>query len=293
MERHLYCFGLGYSGLALAQTLTSESWTVSGTTQSADKQATLAAEGVSADLFERTRPLDDARVALSGTTHLLVSVPPDAQGDPVIDAHGSEIASIPTLSWVGYLSTVGVYGDRDGAWVDETSDCCPANERGARRVAAERQWLEFGRHANVPVHVFRLAGIYGPRRNSIDSARAGSAKRIFKPGQVFSRIHVDDIVQVLRASMAQPEAGAIYNVCDDEPAPPQDVVAFACELAGLPAPPLVQYEEADLSAMARSFYAECKRVRNDRIKTRLGVTLRYPDYRAGLRAIAAGQSGSV
>ena len=221
---------------------------------------------------------------------MLVSIPPDLEGDPVLDRHAGDVGSIRSLSWVGYLSTVGVYGDRRGGWVDETSERRPATERSVRRAAAEQAWLDLGRRESVPVHVFRLAGIYGPRRNPLEAARRGTARRLFKPGQVFSRIHVSDVVRVLRASMARPDPGAIYNVCDDEPAPPQDVVAFACGLVGREVPPLAPFDEAELTELGRSFYAECRRVRNDRIKNDLGVTLRYPDYRAGLSELARGRS---
>lgn len=283
----MFCFGLGYTARVLADELRADSWSVSGTARSLDS-VEVTDQGVTTHRFERDRPLVMPTRAMTATTHLLVSIPPDADGDPVIDCHGPDIESIPTLSWIGYLSTVGVYGDWQGGWVDEDSECRPVNERSVRRVAAEQAWLEFGRRANIPVHVFRLAGIYGPGRNPVETARKGAAKRIFKPGQVFSRIHVADIVQVLRASMERPNAGAIYNVCDDEPAPPQEVVALACELAGCELPPLVPIEEADLSPMGRSFYTECKRVRNGRIKDELEVSLRYPDYRTGLTALASG-----
>jgi nucleoside-diphosphate-sugar epimerase len=189
------------------------------------------------------------------------------------------------LRWIGYLSTTGVYGDRAGGWVDEEAPLIPTGERGRRRVAAEARWLDLVRRHGSLVHIFRLAGIYGPGRNALDTVRAGRAQRIVKPGQIFSRIHVADIAQVLRASMAKPEPGAIYNVCDDDPAPPADVVAFACDLLGVPCPPPVPFDEAKLSQMALSFYADSKRVSNRRIKEELGVRLLYPSYRDGLAAL--------
>ncbi|MBV8651953.1 MAG: SDR family oxidoreductase, partial [Alphaproteobacteria bacterium] len=218
-------------------------------------------------------------------THTLVSVPPDAAGDPVLDRHAADIAALPCLAWLGYLSTTGVYGDRGGGWVDEGSALRPSGERGRRRVAAETGWLELWRRHRLPVHLFRLAGIYGKGRSALDTVRRGEAKRIDKPGQVFSRIHVDDIATVLEASMARPDPGAAYNVCDDDPAPPQEVVAFACELLGVTPPPLIPFAGAEMSAMARSFYDDNKRVDNSRIKRELGVVLQFPDYRAGLRAL--------
>ena len=285
--KSLFCFGLGYSAGALADSLRGNAWSIAGTSRASDSPAGLATRGISLHRFERGRALVEPSRVLAGTSHVLVSVPPDAEGDPVLECHGVDIESVATLSWIGYLSTVGVYGDWQGRWVDESSECRPANERSRRRLSAERAWLELGQRADVPVHIFRLAGIYGPNRNPIESARKGDSRRIFKPGQVFSRIHVADIVQVLCASMRTPKAGAIYNVCDDAPTPPQDVVAYACELAGFEVPPMITLDEADLSPMGRSFYAECKRVRNDRIKDELGVTLRYPDYKSGLNALTA------
>ena len=192
---------------------------------------------------------------------------------------------MPSLVWLGYLSTTGVYGDRSGGWVDEESELHPSGERGRRRVAAEAGWLDLWRRSGAPVHVFRLAAIYGPGRSPIEALRVGTAKRIAKPGQVFSRIHVEDLASVLAASIARPQPGAVYNVCDDEAAPPEAVVAYAAGLLGIAPPPLVPFEEAGLSAMARSFYDDNKRVSNARIKSELGVTLRYPTYREGLAAI--------
>lgn len=290
----LFCFGLGFSARTLAAHLAAEGWRVAGTTRSADKAAALAEAGIEVHLFDRDRPLADARAALAGTTHLVSSVPPDERGDPVIDAHGADIAGLPTLAWTGYLSTTGVYGDREGGWVDETDPLRPTGTRQRRRVQAEEDWLRLWRNHGVPVHLFRLAGIYGPGRSVIDSLRAGTARRIDKPGQVFSRIHVDDIARVLRASMERPNPGAAYNLCDDNPAPGHEVTAYAARLLGVEPPPLVPFEQADLSPMARSFYADNKKVRNDRIKTELGVRLLHPDYRSGLEAqMRAERSGNA
>jgi nucleoside-diphosphate-sugar epimerase len=279
---HLFCFGLGYSAGFLARRLLAKGWRVSGTCRGAEKQARLRAEGVAAHLFDRARPLADAGAALAGITHLLSSVPPDEAGDPVLDQQRAEIDAVaPNLAWIGYLSTTGVYGDRAGGWVDELSALAPSGERGRRRVAAESAWLALRQQA----HLFRLAGIYGPGSSALDTVRAGRARRVIKPGQVFSRIHVEDIAQVLEASMARPNPGAAYNVCDDDPAPPAEVIAYACSLLGVAPPPEVPIEAAELSPMARSFYDDNKRVDNARIKRELGVVLRYPNYRAGLKAI--------
>jgi len=279
----LFCFGLGYSALALGRRLTASGWMVTGTCRSAERQALLRESGFSAVLFDRNRPVDAG--ALDRVTHLLISVPPDAAGDPVLDMHGSDIAAMPGLSWLGYLSTTGVYGDRGGGWVDETAQLLPTGERGRRRVAAEQGWLDLWHDRGVPAHIFRLAAIYGPGRSAFDALRAGTAKRIDRPGQVFSRIHVEDLASVLVASMGRPRPGAVYNVCDDNPAPPEAVVAHAAELLGIAPPPLVPLEAAGLSPMARSFYEDNKRVANRLIKTELGVALRYPDFRTGLAAI--------
>ena len=281
MSNRLFCFGLGYTGTALAAALAPAGWAVAGSCREPEARERLLARGFEVALFDRQTPLAAER--LEGCTHILVSVPPDAEGDAVCDALGEAIAGLEGLEWLGYLSTTGVYGDRRGGWVDEGSRRRPTGERSLWRRNAEDAWLGLWRRHGVPVHIFRLAGIYGPGRSQLDNA--AQARRLDKPGQVFSRIHVDDIVTVLRASMAQPRPGRVYNVCDDEAAPPQDVVAFACELLGLPVPPLVPFATADLSPLARSFYADNKRVRNGRIKQELGVELKYPNYRAGLRAI--------
>jgi nucleoside-diphosphate-sugar epimerase len=285
----LFCFGLGYCAEVLARRLAAQGWRVAGTCRSAERQAELGAAGIEAWLFDRSQPLAEA--ALDGTTHLLGSVPPDHHGDPVLDLCAEAIGYRRGLGWVGYLSTTSVYGDRAGGWVDEASALEPSGERGRRRVAAEAAWLELGRRHGLPVHVFRLAGIYGPGRSPFDKLRAGTAQRIAKPGQVFGRIHVEDIVATLIASMVRPDPGAVYNVCDDDPAAPEAVVAYAAELLGLAPPPLVPLAEANLSPMARSFYEDNKRVRNERIKRELGVRLAYPDYRRGLRSVLAAEGG--
>ncbi|MGQ0676228.1 MAG: SDR family oxidoreductase [Rhodospirillales bacterium] len=289
--RRIFCFGLGYSASALAERLSIQGWRVAGTCRTEDKRRALESRGVESFLFADGAPLADAGQALAGTTHLLSSIPPGGRGDPAIGAHAADIAALKTLAWVGYLSTTGVYGDRQGGWVDETTERTPTGERGRRRVAAEDAWLDLRRRHGLPVHLFRLAGIYGPGRSAIDTVKRGQARRIDKPGQVFSRIHVEDIAAVLLASIARPNPGAVYNVCDDDPAPPEAVIAEACRLLGQIPPPLVAYEraQASMSEMARGFYADNKRVSNDRIKKELGVALRYPSYRDGLGALLAGQ----
>lgn len=283
----LFCFGLGYTAGRLAASLAADGWRVSGTRRSAHDTGFAAVEP-----FSRERPLARPAESLAGVTHLLLSIPPDEKGDPALDLHGTDIAGAASLRWIGYLSTTGVYGDHAGGWVDESTPPQPGSERARRRVAAEEGWRALGRRCGASVHMFRLPGIYGPGRSPFEAIRAGRAHRIDKPGQVFSRIHVDDIVQTLRAAMAHADEGigsndAVFNVADDLPAPAHEVTAYACGLLDVQPPPLVPLDEAELSPMGRSFYAENRRVRNDRIKRELGVTLRYPDYRAGLDAILA------
>ncbi len=287
MTNRLFCFGMGYSAQALAADLQDEGWVVAGTVRDPAARADLAARGWALYPFDSERPLDDPAAALAGTTHLLSSVPPDAAGDPVLEHHGADIARLKDLAWAGYLSTTGVYGDRQGGAVDESSERRAVSQRGLRRVAAEDGWLALWRGHGVPVHLFRLAGIYGPGRNALETVRQGGARRIRRPGQVFGRIHRDDIVQVLRASIARPNPGAAYNLSDDEPAPPDEVIAHACALLGVEPPPVEEFESVkdSLSPMARSFYGESKRVSNRRIKDELGVTLRWPTYREGLKGL--------
>lgn len=271
----LLSIGHGYSARALARLLRGQGWRILATTRSPAKAEMLRSEGLEAMVW------NGEELPLSEATHLLSSVPPDGAGDPVLAAQRDAIAAARHLRWVGYLSTVGVYGDHAGGWVNEETPLTPGTERGKARVGAETEWQSLP----LPLHIFRLAGIYGPGRGPFEKVRDGTARLIVKPGQVFSRIHVEDIAQVLAASMARPDPGRIYNVCDDDPSPPEDVLAHAAELLGLPRPPEVPYDPARMTPMAASFYAENKRVRNDRIKTELGVVLRYPDYRAGLRAM--------
>ncbi|MCH7555126.1 MAG: SDR family oxidoreductase, partial [Proteobacteria bacterium] len=252
-SRRLFCFGLGYTGLALARACLAEGWTVAGTCRAAARRDALAAEGIDAWLFDENNPLADPAEALAGATHMLASAPPGEAGDGAAFLHGGAIAATETLGWIGYLSTTGVYGDHAGGWVDEDSPLAPTSERARRRVAAEEQWLDFWWNDGIPTQIFRLAGIYGPGRGPLAALRAGTAKRIDKPGHLFSRIHLDDITATLRASMARPNGGRVYNVCDDAPAAQAEVVAFAAELLGVEPPPLVPIEDAALSALGLSF----------------------------------------
>ncbi len=285
MTKRLFCFGMGYSASALAEALSSRGWTVAGTVTSDEKRDALKAKGYDVSVFSREHPLEDG--ALNGVTHIVNSIPPDEQGDIVATLVGEWLAATPSLEWAALLSTTGVYGNRDGEWVDEDSDLTPTSDRSARRVLAESQWLDLYREKGVPAEVFRLAGIYGPGRNPLDAIRGGKSRRIVKPGLVLGRIHRDDIVGVLLAAVEKPNPGAIYNVTDDEPVPPQDVVAFGCELLGVDPPAEEPFETAEMSPLGRSFYVDNKRVRNERIKADLGYVLRYPSYREGLTALLA------
>jgi nucleoside-diphosphate-sugar epimerase len=286
----LFAFGLGYSAEALARRLAARGWDIAGTARDEGKIERLARGGYAMTRFAGEPDSPEVAPLLAGTTHLLLSIPPRDDGDPVLAHYAEAIAKLSSLAWIGYLSTVGVYGDHGGDWIDESAPPSPSNERTRARVDAERTWLAFGETTGRPAQVFRLAGIYGPGRSAFDKLMAGTARRVVKPGQLFNRIHVEDIASVLEASIARPRAGAIYNVADDEAAAPDEVVAYAAKLAGLPPPPEVPFEEAELSPMARSFYGNSRRVSNTRIKSELGVTLRYPTYREGLAALLPASS---
>mgnify|MGYP002846708456 CR=1 FL=1 len=274
----LFCFGLGFTGARFARALRAEGWQVSGTSRDEIMLNRLRKDGITGGSLE-------AAAIPRGTSHMLSTIPPGAMGDPVLLDYREAIAAAKGLAWIGYLSTTGVYGDRGGEMVNEHDMPSPGNVRSRRRRAAEEAWRGFGRRHGVAVQIFRLAGIYGPGRSALDAVRAGTAKRIDKPEHLFSRIHVDDIVATLMASMAYPRAGAVYNVCDDEAAAPADVTLHACKLLGIEPPPMEPFDADAMSPMARSFWAENRRVSNALIKHELGVTLRYPDYRAGLKAI--------
>jgi nucleoside-diphosphate-sugar epimerase len=289
----LVVVGLGYSARAIAGALASEGWGIAATSRTAEGAGRIAALGFEGLVFDGTRPSDRLAAALALASHVLVSAPPDDEGDPLLRHHTRDLRAAAGLVWVGYLSTIGVYGDRQGAWVDETAEPRPISDRSRRRLAAEEAWGEFARGCGRRVQIFRLAGIYGPGRSAIDDVRAGSARRIVKPGQVFNRIHVEDLAAAVVAGAKGRGAGAVYNLADDEPAPPQDVVAYAARLLRLPIPPEIPYAAARLSPMAQSFYAESKRVRNDKAKRELGLVLKYPTYREGLRSIAERPTGSI
>ena len=271
--------GHGYSAARLAARLPA-GWRVIGASRAAERRAAMRAAGV--------EPIDWAdaaavEAAIAAASHVLVSAAPEDGADPVLARHAPALLTARGLEWVGYLSTTGVYGDHDGAWIDEEAPRLPVSARGGDRVAAEDAWLASG----LPAHVFRLSGIYGPGRSAFDRLRAGTARRVVKPGHVFNRIHGDDIAAALLASIERPNPGRAYNLADDAPAPGEEVIAHAARLLGVPVPPAVSFETAGMSPMARSFYAECKRVSNRRLKEELGVQLAHPDYRSGLAAILA------
>lgn len=291
----LFCFGLGYSAMRLATALKHQGWTISGTCRTPEQAETLRHGGIDVHVFDGEIGADDERLlqALAAAPYVLASVPPGRDGDPVLRGFGAGLAKRPDLVWVGYLSTTGVYGDTGGAWVDETAPIGANVPRSRDRAQAERGWLALHGQAAVPVHLFRLAGIYGPGRSPLERIRAGRARRIVKPGHRFSRIHVDDIAAVLMASMAKPNPGAIYNVCDDEPEEPGVVTEFGCRLLGVEPPAPMSFAEAakGMSPMGLSFWQDNRRVRNDRIKSELGVTLSFPTYREGLTRLAEEDAG--
>jgi len=280
----LFIFGIGYSAQAFVKIIQSRCQWIAGTTRSAEGMTALQELGVTPHLFDGRSPGAGVAEALAEATHVLISIGPDANGDPVLNHYGEDLASAADLKWIGYLSTVGVYGNHDGAWVDEKSACRPVSKRSLWRVAAEQSWMSRAADLNVPLGLFRLAGIYGPGRSAFDKLRSGTAKRIIKPGQVFNRIHVDDIAAVLDLA-SNAEATGIFNVTDNEPAPPQDVIAAAADIMGIEPPPEIDFTAADMTPMGRSFYGENKRVSNTHARSALGWDPIYPAYREALAAM--------
>jgi nucleoside-diphosphate-sugar epimerase len=275
--KHMLFFGFGFSAEALARRLDPAVWKITGTSRSADGAAKITALGHNGLVF------NDMAVIPDDVTHIVTSVPPDADGDPVLRKFADQLrARAKSFEWVAYLSTTGVYGDHGGAWVDETTPLTPNTDRGHRRKSAEEAWIALH---DLPVHIFRLAGIYGPGRNALESLKDGTAKRVIRKGQVFSRIHVEDIAGILEASMAHPNPGRAYNVADNESCPPQDVITYGAELLGIEPPPEIPFEQAELSPMGRSFFMDSKRVSNARVKDELGYKFQFPDYRVGLRSL--------
>lgn len=284
---NILILGLGYSAGFFARAALVRGWEVTGTVRSAEKAAELSREGIRTLVFGGFAVSSALAKVVAEADAVLVSVQPTEDGDPALGPLRAALMAAPNLRWIGYLSTIGVYGDQGGTWIDEAAPAAPTNARTRQRVEIEEAWLQLGRDSGKPVQIFRLSGIYGPGRNAFTKLRSGTANRLIKPGQVFNRIHVDDIAGVLMASLAKPRQGAIYNVTDDEPGPPQDVITFAAELTGLEPPPEIPFEQARLSPMATSFYGESKRVSNALVKREFGYTFRYPTYREALRALAA------
>jgi hypothetical protein len=278
---NLFIFGIGFSGVEIAKVALAQVATVAGTTRSEAKAAKLTGLGIEALLFDGAAPNGALAKRLQSVSHLLVSIGPDAVGDPVLNAFGKDLSRImPALEWTGYLSTVGVYGDHAGAWVDETTRCKPVSERSIERLKAEAAWRTLADDISKPLAILRLSGIYGPGRNTFVNLEDGSARRIIKPGQYFNRIHAADIAGAAML-LAERRADGLFNVTDDEPAPPQDVVTYASKLMGIAPPPEIAYEHAEMSPMARSFYGEVKRVSNAKIR-KAGYDFLFPNYRAAL-----------
>lgn len=274
---------MGFSAKALAKRLVSQGWDVSGTVQCV--QDYIRTENFSVLPFDGSHPTVEISEAISHATHLLITIPPQPSGDVVLENFAEEISKASHLQWIGYISSTGVYGDTQGEWVDESSPLLATTKRNRQRIELESAWLKIGKDHGLPLMVFRCVGIYGPGRNLLASVKQGRARRIDKPGLVFSRIHSEDLAQILEASMNKPQPSEIYNVSDDCPCPPAEAVEYACNLLGVESPPLVPYEKADLSPTARGFYMTNKRVSNKKIKQELGVKLKYPDYRSGLDAL--------
>jgi nucleoside-diphosphate-sugar epimerase len=285
----LICFGLGYSAQHFVEIFADKFDRIVGTVRGAERAAALNAHPsgrLKALIFDGTVVAPDLQSAISEVDAVLVSVPPDQNGDPVLRAFGDALAHARRLRGIVYLSTIGVYGDSGGAWVDETTPPQPGAARSRERLAAEQAWIDFGARRGIAVAILRLAGIYGPGQNALVQIASGKARRIVKLGQVFNRIHVGDIAQAIDAAFAR-NASGIFNVTDDAPTPPADPIVFAAQLVGVEPPPEIPFDQAapSMSPMALSFWQECRRVRNDKLKRELGVSLRYPTYREGLRAL--------
>ena len=283
----VFFFGMGYSSLASARAIhqtIDAGLPIAGTTRSDERAGELADTAYRLHVFDGTAPGATLAPDLLAATHVILSIPPDERGDPALNCHRDTLDRAQNLQWIGYFSTVGVYGDFGGAWIDETAATNPLNRRSQWRVAAEEAWRDYAEARGVPLMILRLAGIYGPGRSAYDKLRDGTARRIVKPGQVFNRIHVDDIARVTAMAAGRRLAGT-FNLADNEPAPPQDLVSYAAEKLGVPPPPDTPFEVADLTPMARSFYSDNKRVSNRAIKEVLGIELLYPTYRDGLDAI--------
>ncbi len=289
-KKSLFCFGLGFTTTTLGRVLLKQGWQVSGTTRNQEKARALREEGFDVLVLQdgsHQAISDELAAALRSVNYIINSTPPNEKGDIVVSIMQDMLTEHSIMpKWFGYLSTIGVYGEHHGAWIDESAKLYPVTKRSKWRRLAEQQWQDLAHSTGLPLQIFRLPGIYGAGRNQMVTLQKGKSRRLVKKGQVFNRIHVEDIAQIVIASMNNPQPGEIYNISDDMPCPPQDVVTFASELLGIEPPPIVQYEEAELTPMARSFYGECKRIRNEKIKKYLGISLKYPTYKEGLSALA-------
>ncbi|MFT6559478.1 SDR family oxidoreductase [Sneathiella sp.] len=283
MVTSLFCFGFGYTAGEIARL--QPDWRIRGTTRSLTASPNKK-EGVPLLQFDGQAPIAGFLEIAQDVSHILISVPPGEDGDPVYRVMGELLCRLPNLKWVGYLSTTGVYGDLGGGAATEETPCNPSGIRGQRRLDAERAWTRLYQKQGLPVHIFRLPGIYGPGRNQLVSLKAGKAHRIVKEGHVFSRIHVHDLARILIASMEKPHPGTVYNVADEYAAPPQDVVTYAAELLGIDPPPYQDFDTAEMSAMARSFYSDSKTIVNKKIKEELGISFKYPTYKEGLKSLS-------
>lgn len=284
----VFFFGMGYSSLASARAihqLIDSAIPIAGTTRSQERAEQMVDSAYRIHVFDGEAPGETLGEDLAKATHVILSIPPDEHGDPALNHHRAALDAAKDLEWICYYSTVGVYGDFGGAWIDESADTNPINKRSRQRVEAEAAWREYAAQRGVPLLILRLAGIYGPGRSAFDKLRDGTARRIVKPGQVFNRIHVEDIGRVTALAAARKLAGT-FNLCDNEPAPPQDLVTYAAGLIGVTPPAEVPFDLAEMTEMARSFYSDNKRVSNKAIKQALGIELIYPTYREGLDAIA-------
>ena len=289
LTQRAFVFGFGYVGLAFALVLKANGWKVGGTCRSEERRKELLKHGLEAFIFNAANEEDAIRHKIVSSDIILSTVPPLGAGDPVLPSYGKDILETPEGCWLGYLSTTGVYGDWGGGLVDEASELRAKSERGVRRIIAEKCWADLAKKNGPQCHLFRLAGIYGPGRNILVKLKAGNARRINKPGHLFSRIHVADIVAVLLASICRPRGGAVYNVCDDEACSQEELVEYGCNVLGIKSLPLIEFENAvnDMSAMARSFWQDRRRVSNRLMHEELGIRLRFPTYRNGLRDLAA------
>ena len=290
-RKRFFCFGYGYAANYLGHELQNEEqgWTLGGTVRDIEKQRELLSRRIRARIFDDEHPIADPETLFGRFTHLLLTIPPSQDGDMVFNMHAEDIARLKNLKWLGYLSSTSVYGDRDGGAVNEQSEVRPTSARGSKRALAEQQWMSLYERYGIPVHIFRLSGIYGPGRSALDSVQAGMSRRINKPGHKFNRIHVEDIAQVLRQSFENPNPGSIYNLADDSPTPSYDVIEYACELLGQPVPPIIPFDDANLAPITSSFYNDNKHVLNDKIKSELGTKLKYENYQKGLEGCLRAQ----